>query len=343
MCANNLQQSQTETIEDRMIPFAKATQAAIFAVALAAMIAQPVRSDEISVTQYQASFYGVPYTIAQEKGLFKKAGIDITGFIGSGGGGTTVRNILASTTPYGEVAIAAALAAAGQGLDVVFVNTGTRTVAESSLVTMPNSDVKSLEDLQGKKVAITSPKSMTETILLLELKEKGIDASKVQRVASGGYLNSLTMLEQGAVSAAALIEPLSIIRADKYRRVVAAKDILPPMTTSVGITTRAFAKEHPEKLKAIIAGRRAGVQAVYADPKGTAEIIARDYKLDPKVAEIAINNMIGPRMWSEGQFNLEEMNRSVEALRLVGEIKGDVDLNKLIDESFLPDDLKSKH
>jgi len=151
------------------------------------------------------------------------------------------------------------------------------------------------------------------------------------------------MLEQGAVSAAQLIEPLSIIRADKYRRVVAAKDILPPMTTSVGITTRAFAKEHPDKLKAIIAGRRAGVQAIYADPKGTAEIVAREYKLDPKVAEIAVNNMIGPRMWSEGEFNLQEMNRSVEALRLVGEIKGDVDLKKLIDDSFLPADLKSKH
>jgi NitT/TauT family transport system substrate-binding protein len=304
---------------------------------------KPASCDEISVTQYQASFYGVPYTIASEKGLFKKAGIDITGFIGSGGGGTTVRNILASPTPYGEVAIAAALAAAGQALDIVFVNTGTRTVAESSLVTMPNSDVKSLQDLEGKKVAITSPKSMTETILLLELKEKGVDAGKVQRIASGGYLNSLTMLEQGAVSAAALIEPLSIIRADKYRTVVAAKDILPPMTTSVGITTRAFAKEHPDKLKAIIAGRRAGVQAVYADPKGAAEIVAGNYKLDPKVAETAINNMVGPRMWSEGGFNLEEMNRSIEALRLVGEIKGDVDLKKLIDESFLPDDLKSKH
>src|SRR3954451_14355760 len=135
----------------------------VLSVALSGLAAwEPASCEEISVTQYQASFYGVPYTVAHDKGLFKKDGIDITGFIGSGGGGTTVRNILASPTPYGEVAIAAALAAAGQGLDIVFVNTGTRTVAESSLVTMPNSDVKSLEDLQGKKVAITSPKSMTE-------------------------------------------------------------------------------------------------------------------------------------------------------------------------------------
>jgi NitT/TauT family transport system substrate-binding protein len=300
------------------------------------------RADEISVTQYGASLYGVPFTVALDKGSFKKAGIDITGIIGSAGGGTTVRNILASPTPYGDVAIGAALAAAAQGLDVVFVNVGTRSVAESSLVTMPDSPVRSLEDLAGKKVAITSPRGVSEMLLLMELKAKNVDASKVQRVASGGYVNGLTMLEQGAVAAATLIEPLSIIRADKYRTVVAARDILPPMTTSVGITTRAFAKEHPAKLKAIIAGRRAGVETIYADPAGTAKLISTAYKLDPDVAQKAVANMIGPRMWSEGDFNNTEMERAVDALRLVGEVKGDVDLGRLIDRSFLPTDLQGK-
>ena len=73
---------------------------------------------------------------------FKKAGIDITGILTSGGGGTTVRNILASKLPYGEVAVSAALAAQRQGLDVVIVNTGTRSVAEATLVTLPDSPVK---------------------------------------------------------------------------------------------------------------------------------------------------------------------------------------------------------
>ncbi len=40
--------------------------------------------------------YGAPFAVGIDKGLFKKAGIDITGVIGSAGGGMTVRNILAS-------------------------------------------------------------------------------------------------------------------------------------------------------------------------------------------------------------------------------------------------------
>jgi NitT/TauT family transport system substrate-binding protein len=317
------------------------TRAALAAATLAVFTGS-TRADEISVTQYGASLYGVPYTVAFDKGLFKKAGIDITGFLGSAGGGTTVRNILASATPYGDVAIGAALAAQAQGLDVVFVNVGTRSVAESSLVTMPDSPVRSLEDLVGKKVAITSPRGVSEMLLLMELRAKNIDASKVQRLASGAYVNGLTMLEQGAVAAATLIEPLSITRADRYRTVVAARDILPPMTTSVGITTRAFAKEHPEKLKAIIAGRRAGVEAIYADPDGTAKLIAGSYKLDPEIAQKAVANMIGPRMWSPGNFDMTELERAIDALRLVGEVKGEVDLAKLVDTSFLPADLQGK-
>lgn len=314
----------------------------LLAVALALLFALPARADEISVTQWGASLYGAPFAVAMEDGAFKKAGIDITGIIGSAGGGTSVRNVLAADTPYGEVATAAALAAARQGLDVVIVNAATRTVAESSLVTMPNSDIHTLQDLVGKKVAITSPKSTSEMVFLMELKEQGIDAGTIQRVYSGGYTQGLTMLEQGAVSAAVLIEPLSIIRKDRYRTVIRAKGLLPAMTTSVGITTREFAKAHPEKLRAIIAGRRAGVQAIYADPVAASKLVAKAFNMDPALAQEAMQNMIAPHMWSEGNISLPELARIAEGLILVGEISEMPDWSKLIDRAFLPADLQGE-
>jgi NitT/TauT family transport system substrate-binding protein len=314
---------------------------ALFTLSLA-MQATTALAEEISVTQWGSSLYGLPYAVAMDKGLFKKAGVDITGILSSGGGGTTVRNILASKTPYGEVAVSAALAAQRQGLDLVIVNVGTHSVAEASMVTMPNSGVKTVADLAGKKVAITSPKGVSEMLLLMVLKAKGIDAGKVTRVASGGYVNGLTLLEQGGVSGAVLIEPLSIIRKDEYRTVYRAGDILQPMTTSVGITTREFAKAHPDTLRAIIAGRRAGVDATYADPAGAAKLLQADFKLTPDVAREAVDNMVKSRMWSDGEFDRVELDRMTEGLRLIGELNGDVDWPKLVDTSFLPADLKAK-
>ncbi len=301
-----------------------------------------VQAEEISVTQWGTSLYGLPYAVAINQGYFKQAGIDITGILTSGGGGTTVRNILASKLPYGEVAVSAALAAQRQGLDVVIVNAGVRSVAEASSVTMPDSPVKSVADLVGKKIAITSPKGVSEMLLLMVLQARGIDASQVQRVASGGYVNGLTMLEQGAVSAAVLIEPLSIVRKDKYRTVYKAGDVLQPMTTSVGITTRAFAKAHPEVIQAIIEGRQMGVQATYRDPAAAAKLLETSFKLTPDVAREAVDNMIRAHMWSEGEFDQSELNRMTDGLKLIGEIKEDVDWTKLIDSSMLPKAIKVK-
>jgi NitT/TauT family transport system substrate-binding protein len=317
------------------------TFAAVLAVGLG-LAASPGCAEEIAVTQWGVSLYGAPFAVAMEEGDFRRSGIDITGIVGSAGGGSSVRNILAGETPYGEVATAAALAAARQGLDIVIVNAATRTVAESSLVTMPNSEVRSLADLAGRKVAITSPKSTSEMVFLMELQAQGIDAARIQRVFSGGYTQGLTMLEQGAVAAAVLIEPLSIVRQDRYRTVIRAKGLLPAMTTSVGITTRAFARAHPEMLRAIIAGRRLGVQAIYADPVAASRLVAKAFGMEPALAEQAVQNMIAPHMWSEGEISTAELDRIAEGLKLVGEITATPDWASLIDRSFLPADLKAE-
>jgi NitT/TauT family transport system substrate-binding protein len=316
--------------------------AACAAVLVALLPVAAARVEEISVTQWGQSLYGAPFAVGMEKGFFRAAGIDITGVIGSAGGGTTVRNVLASAMPYGEVALPAALAAAQQGIDLIIINVGTRTVAESTLVTMPNSDIKTISDLIGKKVAITSPKSSSEMIFLLLLKAKGLDAAQITRVAAGGYPSALTMIEQGAASASMLIEPLSIIRKDRYRTVIAAKDLLPPMTMSVGITTREFAKTNPEKLRAIIAGRRAAVEQIYADPDGAAAILQKLWSFEPAIAKEAVHNMIAPKMWSIGDFNRTELDRTVDGLRLIGEINGEIPWSNLIDQSYLPPDLQGK-
>ena len=322
------------------MPRAHPLLGAVAATMLAAIPA--AQADEIAVANYGSSVSGMPWVVALEKGFFKEAGVDITGIIGSGGGGTTVRNILASPLPYGEVALSAALAAQRQGLDVVIVNAAIRSAAESTLVTMPDSGIKSLKDLAGKKVAITSPKGVSEMLLLMELQKEGVDPASVTRVASGGYSNSLTLLQQGEVAAAGMIEPLSIIRKSEFRTVVRAKDILPAMTTAVGITTREFAEANPGVIKAIIAGRRAGVRAIYADPAAAAEIVGRTFTLDPKVAQEAVANMIGPRYWSEGEIDQAELDETVKGLTLIGEVQDDIDWSKLIDTAYLPPELQAK-
>src|SRR5258708_36676694 len=76
---------------------------ALVAAAAAVLAGQPIRSEavELNVTHFGTGMYGVPYAMAKEKGYFKEAGLHVTGFLTSAGGGTTGRNVRASERPCG--------------------------------------------------------------------------------------------------------------------------------------------------------------------------------------------------------------------------------------------------
>jgi NitT/TauT family transport system substrate-binding protein len=74
----------------------------------------------------------------------------------------------------------------------------------------------------------------------------------------------------------------------------------------------------------------------------SAQIIAKDYQMEPAAVRNVLRNLIekkapgGLPYWSPtGQFDWGSMNNMIRAQRLVGVIKGDVDWSKLVDESYL--------
>ena len=166
---------------------------------------RPAAAEQITVTHWGVLMYGAPYAIAIEKGYYKEAGLDIDGVLTSKGGGTTMRNVMASSLPYGEVALSAALAAMKQGIDLKIIHTGVRTAGEILWVTLPDSGISSVKDLAGKKVAFTSPKSVTDMLLTMVSDKHGI---KSETVAAGGIGAGLTMVEQKAVVAAPVMDPI---------------------------------------------------------------------------------------------------------------------------------------
>ena len=150
------------------------------------------------------------------------------------------------------------------------------------------------------------------------------------------------MLENGGVDAALIVEPVHTIRKDRYKLLFAVKDTLPPVMSNVGITTREFAAAHPEKIRALIEGRRKGV-AVHLCPSRTSRTdLARAYQMPPDICVEAVTAMVKAKYWVAGEFNVQLMNNLVDDLHLTGALVGDVDWAKLIDTSMLPADLRSK-
>ena len=134
----------------------------------------------------------------------------------------------------------------------------------------------------------------------------------------------------------------------KYRAVVRASELLPPLDNVVGVTTGKAAASRGDFIRAVIRARRQAVDYMYANPDESAEIIAKAYNLSSDVAKSAVKNLLGSheksgvRYWSGGEINLKAMNEMMRAQKIVGALKDDPDWAKIIDESFLPDDLRKK-
>ena len=309
-------------------------------VALAALFSWQSQASDLAVSQYGRVTATLPWAVAIEKGYFADAGIKIDHIISGEGGGTTLRNMLATDLPYGEVATSAALAAIRSGLDIVIVNTASDHIGEIALVANPKSSIHKVQDLQGKKAGFTNPKSTSELLLLLALKEAGM-TGKVEMVGTGGFGGGLTLLDSGGIDAAPLIDPILTLKPDKYRVIFHFADLIPRMTWLVGVTTRKFAKEHPDIVRKLIEVHRRGVDYIYGNHDEAIQIYAKIWQQKPDEVASYFPTYFGYKgEWSQGGFDKEALDKMSEGLELTGESKGPVDWKAVIDQQFLPKDLQ---
>ncbi len=309
-------------------------------VAIAVGLMTPAYAYKLAVSQYGRVTATLPWAVAIEKGYFKDEGIEIDQIIAGMGGGTTLRNMLASDLPYGEVATSAALAAIRSGLPLVIVNTASSHIGEIALVANPKSKIKKIPDLAGKKAGFTNPKSTSELLLRLALKEAGM-AGKVQMVSTGGFGAGLTALDTGGIDAAPLIDPILTLQPDRYRVIFSFADLIPRMTWLVGITTREFAEKNPELLRKLIKVRRRAVDYIYNNHDDAIRIYAKVWNRNPKdVATYFPKYFTYEGEWSRGDFDKAALDKMSEGMQLAGEVKEPVDWSKVIDQKYLPKDLQ---
>ncbi|HEY4296704.1 MAG TPA: ABC transporter substrate-binding protein [Paraburkholderia sp.] len=298
----------------------------------------------LTVTHWIDGMYGLPFAVALDKGYFKQNGVDVTGFITSEGGGTSVRNAMASEIPYGEVALPAAIAAIKQGMPITIVHSGVQSVADLLWVELKDSNIKGIAQMKGKAIGYSSPKSMTEMITIVGLDRAGL-SGQVQRKPVGASGTMMIALQQHAVDVAYMTEPAYSQRKDQLKIAFRSTDIVPAETQTVGVVRTDYLKAHPDIVRGIIEARREGVEYIAAHRDESAQILAKAYKIDPAVAKSAIDNCLDtdPHYWSTGRFNYASMDEVAKGLVLIKAVEpGAINWHTMVDESFLPASERSK-
>jgi len=316
------------------------------ALALVAAWGRPAGAEEIVVSNFGVSANGMPYGVARAKSFFKEEGANVTGILTSAGGGTSLRNMLAGGVPYAEVNPGSVVGAVHQGADIKLISDTVLTVAEFVWAVRPDSPVKSLKDFKGRKIGYTNPRSTSQGLAMLLLEKAGLKLGDAELVRTGGFGEGVAALDTGLVDIAPLPEPLLSEFRSKYRIVVKASDILPPLANVVGVSTPNMMAQRGDFIRAVIRARRRAVAFMTANPDEAGDIVAKDYNLASAVARAAVRNLTtsvtdGIPYWGTGQIYLDGLKRMIEVQRTVGAVTGEVDYGNIIDTQFLPDDIKA--
>src|SRR5215469_18416778 len=162
--------------------------ARIVAACLAGFLSTAAGAEEIVVSNFAVSANGMPFGVALAKGYFKDEGLNITGLISSAGGGTTLRNMLAGGgVPYGEVNPGVVVSAVLAGADLKIVSDNVLTVAEFVWAVKPDSPIKTIKDLKGRKIGYTNPRSTSQALARMLLQISGYQPDDAELVKTGGF------------------------------------------------------------------------------------------------------------------------------------------------------------
>ncbi len=150
-----------------------------------------------------------PFFYAVEEGLFEEEGLTVTPQIGAGGA-ELVPRLLAGELDLAFSAYTPAITAVGTGIDLQVVANGYNYPAVGEDIwgwfVMPDSDIETLADLEGRKVASNTFQSPGELLLATALDMEGISRDSVE-IVEIPFPQMAPALERGEVDAAWLGEP----------------------------------------------------------------------------------------------------------------------------------------
>ena len=189
-----------------------------------------------------------------------------TGIVTSAGGGTTLRNMLASSSPYAEINPNAVIAAIQQGADIKIVSDNVLTVAEFVWGVKPDSPIHGVADLKGKKIGYTQPRSTSQALATMVLQSAGLKTADAELVRTGGFGEGVAALDIGLVDTTPIPEPLWSNFEGKYRAIARATEILPPIANVVGVSVTDLTPAKAEFVRAVIRARRRAVAFMQQNP-----------------------------------------------------------------------------
>lgn len=253
--------------------------------------AAAARSRLIIVVPHRVLFtVAVPVYVAQEKGFFREANLDVDAVF-TRGGGENVQAVVSGDAQIGLSTGTLAVMSAFVKKAPIKIAAAESTGMDSFWYVLSNSPIRRFEDLAGKKLAYSRPGSSTHMAVLAisdQLKAKGIKPAEA--VSLGGIPESYTGVRTGHADAGWSVPPFMLDRVEKGEvRVVARGDeitALKEVTARVHFINSDFAAKQPNLVRGFFRAHQRAVEFMMDHKEETTKIWIR--KSDLKLPESAV-------------------------------------------------------
>ena len=215
--------------------------------------------------------------VAEQKGLFRKHGIDaeiiVTGQGGTAGIGALLANDIQLVSSAGDVLVAAALRGGETVMVAGVVNKGLQRI-----VTKP--EIKTPADLKGKRIGVTRIGAVSHSVLLMMLPRWKMSPNDVQIMQVGSSPNMLASLEKGGIEGAVLTIPSMFVAEDRgYRVLLDMADTDVYYLHTMIATTRGYIKNNRDKVSRYLKGYLEGLAFVKQHKKESVEIVKKKLRI----------------------------------------------------------------
>jgi sulfonate transport system substrate-binding protein len=149
----------------------------------------------------------LPTALAKSKGYFAEEGLDVEILDIKGGGSQAASALIGGSVDFSANAIDHAIKAKVQKKDLVAVHSHVRLPVMGLVVANKyKGEIKSLADLRGRPVGVTSPGSQTHMVLGFLLAKSGVKADEVKIIGAGGSTMPLA-IDKDSVHAGMMVDP----------------------------------------------------------------------------------------------------------------------------------------
>jgi len=215
--------------------------------------------------------------IAEQKGLFRKHGIDaeiiVTGQGAAAGISALLANDIQMTSSAGDALVSAALQGGETVMIAGVVNKGLQRI-------MVRPEIKTQADLKGKRVVVTRIGAVSHSVLLMILRRWNMSPTDVQIMQVGSSPNMLASLDKGGLDAAVITIPSMFVAEDRGYKVLldlADTDIY-YLQTMIG-TTRGYVKANRDKASRFLKGYLEGLAFFKQNRKESLEVVKKKLRI----------------------------------------------------------------